>query len=98
MRQDGPLLISPVYDTIIYADSLPIMVTLVWDTLQDEEFYVIEIYKEGAFYDQYIWSENSITIGFDEFNSYAWRVKAGSSLWAMDSYWSATWQFSIQHN
>ncbi|UCC12349.1 MAG: hypothetical protein JSW02_02095 [candidate division WOR-3 bacterium] len=98
MRQDGPLLISPEHDTIISVDSLPIMVTLVWDTLQDEEFYVIEIYEHSVFYDQYIWSENSITIELDETGQYTWRVKAGSSLWALDSYWSSTWQFTVEYN
>lgn len=98
MRQEGPLLISPVYDTVFSVDSLPIMVTFMWDTVQDEEFYVIEIYKQSTFYDQYIWSENSITVELDEPSLYAWRVKAGSSLWALDTYWSVTWQFTVEHN
>jgi hypothetical protein len=98
MRQAGPTLISPEHDTVFYIDSLPVMVTLAWNTTQDEEYYVIELYKEGAFYDQYIWSENSITIGLDEISVYTWRVKAGSSLWALDTYWSATWQFTLQLN
>ena len=95
MRPRGPRHLAPQDDWIFYIDSLPIDIELQWDTLLDEEFYEVAIFKDSLPYDQYIIDNNFYSVTVYDRGQYSWQVRAKSSFWQYYSYWSNPWFFRI---
>jgi hypothetical protein len=94
----GPELISPEHNEIIYVDSFYSPVELVWDTVQDEEFYEYQVFKDTVLYAMDIVYANTCQIYIDDTTHYKWKVRCGSSKWEVDSRWSDTRFFHIRFN
>lgn len=96
-RPLGPELLYPVDSTVFSTDTLPIMVELGWDTVQDEEFYDVRVFKDTIFVDYVTVPENSYTVCIVDTGRYDWQVRAGSSKWEHYSYWSSLWSFWVHY-
>ncbi len=97
-RPSAPQHIYPPDDTTFYVDSLPAVIEIRWDTLQDEEFYEVMIFEDTLLYDQIVVLSNSYTAHIYDTLRYSWQVRAGSSNWQYYSYWSNLWYFWVRRN
>ena len=91
----GPQLLYPPNDTTFYVDSFPAIIEIQWDTVQDEEFYEMRIFKDAVLQDQFYVNENFYEMYVEDTMQYSWQVMASSSYWQYSSYWSNLWYFRV---
>ena len=90
-----PQLTYPANDTNVIFDSLPAEINFMWDRVQDEQFYDLEVYLDSLLVFERRVQNNSYQTAFTSTGTYYWQVRAGSSLWQYNTDWSELWSFHI---
>lgn len=97
MRQQphGPQLLSPPDWTVFNTDTLPFVVEVQWQSIDDEEYYEIRAYQDTILLEQSYVDDTTYFLYLTECGQYSWQVRAGSRMWQYPSLWSDAWHFYI---
>jgi hypothetical protein len=94
-RPFGPQLLSPLNYSIIYIDSLPSSVDLIWSTVSDEEYYEVSLFIDTILVEYVNTFSTTYTCIIEDTALYRWQIRAGSSLWQHFSF-PSSWHFFVR--
>ncbi|HEX7320526.1 MAG TPA: hypothetical protein VF399_09255 [bacterium] len=94
-QPDGPVLVYPPNGVVFYLDSLSADLTLRWDTVQDEEFYELEVYHGVDTVENITTVQTSYILGLVNSGTYTWHVRANSRYWQYPGKWSSWYTFFV---
>lgn len=97
MRQQpfGPPLQYPPDNAVFLTDTFPFIVEIQWDTIFDEEYYEILVYKDSTLFEQSLVNANDYLLYITDHAWFSWQVRAGSLNWQYYSLWSEPWHFGV---
>ncbi len=94
-QPDGPVLVYPPDGVVFYLSSLPCDLTLRWDSVQDEEFYDLEVYQGADTVENGTSGLAYYTIALENQGTYTWHVRANSQYWQYPGNWSPWFTFFV---
>lgn len=90
MPFEPPTLKYPPYDTIVYFDSLPVYIDLIWSEVSRAQSYDYQIFLAGNLIDENTVSATYTVFLVDSVATYYWWVRANSPLWEFPTGWAGS--------
>jgi len=91
----APRLLYPPNDTVLYFDSLPGIITLMWQEIPEARFYCLRVLYDSMPLFEHNVNQNYESVEIDSTGTYSWQVRAENPHWEFPTYWSFIFRFYV---
>jgi len=91
----APRLLYPPNDTILYFDSLPSIITLMWQEIPEARFYCLMVLYDSMPIFEHNVNQNYELVEIDTTGTYSWQVRAENPHWEFPTHWSFIFRFYV---